>query len=85
MLIGADERLAPLVGRRVRVVGEADPAQVAEILQMSPKVPIGTSGSNDVKPAVGDYGVLRLEVHRLRVTSATPTGDDCTAEFRRRT
>ena len=84
MLEGADDELTRFVGKRVRVVGEADPAQVAEIHQMSPKVRIRPVGSNDSTAAVGDYGVLRLEVHRLRVTSVNPTGDDCSAEFRRR-
>lgn len=84
MLVGADEKLTTMVGKRVRVVGEADPAQVAEIHQISPKVTVRTVGSKDVHPMVSDYGVLRFEVHRLRVTSANPTGDDCSAEFRRR-
>ena len=84
MLVGADEKLTNLVGKRVRVVGEADPAQVAEIHQMSPKVRGRAVGSSESTPSVSDYGVLRLEVHRLRVTSVNPTGDDCTAEFRRR-
>jgi hypothetical protein len=83
MLGGADEKLSNLVGKRIRVVGEADPAQVAEIHQMAPKVRSRMARSNDVAPAVSDYGVLRLEVHRLRVTSAYPTGDDCSAELRR--
>jgi hypothetical protein len=83
MLIGDDEKLTNLVGTRVRVVGEADPMQVAEIHHMSPKVRIRRPGSSAVTPAVTDHEVLRLEVHRLRVTSVNPTGDDCTAEFQR--
>ena len=84
VLVGADEKLTNMVGKRVRVVGEANPAQVAEFHQVSPKVRIRTVGSSDLAPAVSDYGVLRFEVHRLRVTSANPTGDDCSAEFRHR-
>ena len=88
VLEGDDDPLRNLVGRRVRVVGEAVPEQIVEIHQMSPRVrvrpantPVGAEG---VTPAVGDYAVLRLEVHRLRVMSAYPTGDDCTTEFRHR-
>lgn len=84
LLVDADDKLTKLVGKRVRVVGEADPAQVAEFHQMSPKVRIRTVGSNDLTAAVSDYGVLRFEVHRLRVTAVNPTGDDCSAEFRHR-
>jgi hypothetical protein len=84
VLVGADEKLTNMVGKRVRVVGEADPAQVAEIHQMSPTVRVRAVGSKDLHPTVREYGVLRFEVHRLRVTSLNPTGDDCSAEFRRR-
>ena len=84
-LVDADDKLTNLVGKRVRVVGETDPAaQVAEFHQMSPKIRVRPVGSNDLTPAVSDYGVLRFEVHRLRVTSVNPTGDDCSAEFRHR-
>ena len=84
LLVEADDELTNMIGKRVRVVGEVDPAQVAEFHQMSPKVRIRAVGSNDLTPAVSDYGVLRVEVHRLRVTAVDPTGDDCSAEFRHR-
>ncbi len=91
LLIGDNERLRTLVGRRARVVGEADPAQVAEIRELTPMVrasaetteAIGTAGGNG-EPRVSTAQEIRLEIHRLRVTSANLTGDSCQAVMLRR-
>jgi hypothetical protein len=80
VLIGADQQLRTLVGRRVRVAGEASPAQIAEIRMLSPLVRVGprrTVATSGMSPKVGVQEVLRMEVHRLRVISASPTGDSC--------
>jgi hypothetical protein len=80
LLTGADAQLDKLVGRRARVAGEADPAQIAEIRTISPIIRVGTArdaGGSRVSPAVADQEVLRMEIHRLRVISAAPTGDPC--------
>ena len=84
MLSDVDEKLTHLVGKRVRVVGEADVADVAEIRHISPYMRVQKVASSDRTPAVNDLGVLRFEVRRLRVRSVSPTGDDCTTEFRSR-
>ncbi len=71
LLIGDNERLRTLVGRRARDVGEADPAQVAEIRELTPMVRasaettevIGTAGDND-EPRVRTAQEIRLEVAR---------------------
>jgi hypothetical protein len=86
LLVGADEQLRDLAGRRARIVGEAYPAEVVEIRSLSPLVrassgqtPTGTTGGNGGTPKVGVEEHVRFELHRLRVISATPTGDDCMA------
>jgi hypothetical protein len=86
LLTGADDRLRTLVGRRVRIVGEADSTEVADIRTISPLVRVGPEehavGTAGASPTVGIEEKVRLEVHRLRVSSAEPTGDDCTAMTR---
>lgn len=89
LLIGKDEELRPLVGQRVRVAGQVDAAQTAELRSISPMVrarPAPQSGepaseaaptSGDATPSVATQHQLRMEIHRLQLTSLSPTGDAC--------
>ena len=94
-LVGNTDELRRHVGRRIRVYGDADPARVAEVLQLeapgrSPAV--GTSGTaSEAEAPRQDAGTpqvttqtrTRFEMARLRVLQVSPTGDPCAAELRR--
>lgn len=87
-LIGADEQLRPHVGREVSVSGMAEPPQVATVRETSPASPAGTAGSNEGAQAgtqaeVRTEAETRLETRRMRVSSVTPTGNECTANTSR--
>lgn len=74
-LINADDELRPHVGRVVRVSGEAEAPDVANLREAVPNIsePAGTSGDAEVSTQES----TRLEVARMRVISVTPTGDGC--------
>ena len=74
-LINADDQLRPHVGRQVRISGEAEAPDVANLREPVPNTtqPAGTSGGAEVSTQES----TRLEVARMRVTSVTPTGDGC--------
>jgi hypothetical protein len=89
-LVGRDDQLREHVGKRVRISGEAEPAQVAETREVTPSAPPATTGTGtagtrgraeepagDAEPQVTTQAQTRLEVRTLRVASVTPTGDDC--------
>jgi len=84
-LIGRNEELRKLVGRQVRVSGEAQPPKVAEVRESSPQAePRGTAGSSGAdarrqQPQVSSTTETRLEVTQLRVQSITATGKPCAA------
>jgi len=84
LLIGNDHQLRQLAGQRVRVIGQSDPMQIADIHEFTPMVranpsnaPVGTSGRAASEPRVGDDYHLRVEVHRMRVGAVIPTGQRC--------
>jgi hypothetical protein len=84
LLIGNDQQLRRLAGQRVRVIGQSDPMQIADIHEFTPMVranspnaPVGTSGRAGSEARVGDEYHLRLEVHRMRVGAVLPTGERC--------
>lgn len=82
-LIGQEDQLRPHVGKAVRVTGEAPPARVAELREMSPAQPPetrGTAGDNEAR--VQTESQTRIETRQLRVQSVTPTGDECPAGTR---
>jgi hypothetical protein len=84
-LIGESDELRAHVGRAVRVSGEAEPARVAELREISPSVPAGTGGAaddNQQEARVQTESQTRIETRQLRVQSVTPTGDDCEARTR---
>ena len=79
-LIGDSAELREHVGREVRVTGDAEPPQVAEIREVAPPAPTGTAGTD--APQQGDAQVsattqTRLETRPMRVATITPTGADC--------
>jgi hypothetical protein len=90
-LVGNDEELRQHVGKQVRVAGEAEPSQVAEVRESTPpsqpgQQATGTAGERPPaapqpgQPQVSTSTETRLEVARLRVQSVTPTGQSCAAE-----
>ena len=79
-LTGNEEELRPLVGREVRVTGDAEPAVIADIQQ--PAQSTGTSGTegggtSGARPQVRTEAETRLETRQLRVGTVTATGDEC--------
>jgi hypothetical protein len=85
-LVGNEDELRRHVGREVRVTGDAEPSQVAELRDSAPSGSVGTAGSNQTSaPAAGDEAQVRtetstrLETRQLRVATVTPTGDECPA------
>jgi hypothetical protein len=81
VLVGADAQLRKLVGRRVRIAGEAEPVEITDFREVSPLIrepgdggPVATSGSTS---AIGTGAHLRLQIQRVRVLSANATGDPC--------
>ncbi len=92
-LVGQEEELRKHVGQSVRVTGDAEPAQVAELRENSTAAPVATSGDPNQgqgqarnqnqgqgQPQVQTQSQTRLETRQMRVASVTPTGDDCSAE-----
>ena len=89
-LIGNEDELRPHVGKQVRIVGEADPQQVAEVREATPAAPAGgTTGTAGQapggQPKVSTETSTRMEVAKLRVQSVTPSGATCAAEAKDRT
>jgi hypothetical protein len=79
-LVGSDDDLRQHVGKEVRVIGMAEPAQVATVRESSAPAPTGTSGdAGDRGAEVRTEAQTRLETRRMRVTSVNATGDDCPA------
>lgn len=86
-LIGKDDELRQLVGKQVRVSGEADPPKVAEVRESTPPTSAsgatGTAGQAEPpkpgEPKVATSTETRLEVTQLRVQSIEATGEACAA------
>ena len=85
-LAGGDQAdLQKHVNREVRIAGEADPAQVADVRDVgTPSV--GTTGERSQPPATGagqpevkTQQSMRFEVRTVRVSSITATGNECPA------
>ena len=78
-LIGHDDELRKLVGREVRVTGDAGSAQVAQIEQPATATgAAGTAGSaGGSKAQVRTEADTRIETRQLRVVSVNATGDNC--------
>jgi hypothetical protein len=82
-LIGNADELRQLVGKQVRVSGEADPPKVAEVREATPPTSGATGTAGEAEPAkpgepkVATTTETRLEVTQLRVQSVTATGEAC--------
>jgi hypothetical protein len=75
-LVNADEQLRNLVGKEVRVTGEAEATQSTETRAVTPPAPAATAGkSNDAR--VSTVEDTKLDMRKLTVASATATGDTC--------
>ena len=75
-LVNADDQLRNLVGKQVRVAGEARATQSTETRAVTPPAPAATAG----KPADAKVSTVedtKLDMRTLTVASATPTGDTC--------
>jgi hypothetical protein len=82
-LMNADDQLRNMVGKEVRVSGQAEPTQSAETREVTPPAPTATSGkSTEAAPKVSTVTDTKLDVHKLTVASVTPTGDTCAAGAR---
>ena len=76
-LVNAEDQLRPLVGKEVRVSGEAQPTQKAETRAVTPPQPAATSGRSDTKAQVSTVENTKVDMQRLTVASVSPTGDSC--------
>ena len=76
-LVNADDQLRNLVGKEVRVSGEAQATQSAESREVTPPAPTATSGKSTASPKVSTVEDTKLDVHKMTVASVTPTGDAC--------
>lgn len=75
-LVNADAQLRNLVGKEVRVTGEAEATQSTETRAVTPAAPAATAGkSTDAK--VSTVEDTKLDMRKLTVASATATGDTC--------
>lgn len=86
-LVGNEDELRPHVGREVRVTGDAEPAQVAELRDSGTSAPAGTAGSTQgaAQPPGNQAQVrteasTRIETRQLRVATVQPTGDACPSD-----
>ena len=77
-LMNADDQLRNLVGKEVRVTGEAQPTQSAETREVTPPAPTATAGET-AEPKVSTVEDTKLDVHKMTVASVAPTGDACAA------
>jgi len=76
-LVNADDKLTSLVGREVRVTGEAQPEQKAETRTVTPPAPAATSGKSETDAKVTTVEETKLDMQKLAVASVSPTGDAC--------
>jgi len=76
-LVNADDQLRPLVGREVRVTGEAQATQRAETRAITPPQATATSGNSEPEAKVTTVEETKVDLKKLAVTSASPTGDAC--------
>jgi len=75
-LTNADDQLRNLVGKEVRVTGEAQQTQSAETREVTPPAPTATTGQA-AEPKVSTVEDTKLDVHKMTVASVAPTGDMC--------
>jgi len=79
-LVGKDDLLKSLVGQRVEVSGDSQPEGVVDLVSATPAAAApsnGAAGTSGSDAKVSTASRARVEVHELRVNSATPLGDKC--------
>jgi len=77
-LTNAGDQLIVLVGQKVRVTGEAEPIQVAEVRELTPATPATAATSGKAQAKVAAVEDTKLHLQRMTVTSVAGTGDRCT-------
>jgi hypothetical protein len=83
LLVGPEHEFRRLVGQHVRVTGEIEPTQTAELRDLTPMVrvdpdrPAATTGNERPQPHVRSEQRVSLRVHQMHVRSIKPTGDSC--------
>ena len=79
-LVDSSADLTPHVGRQVEVKGHLDPDRDDEVdvdAKDKSKEPPTRVGGDTVTPAVETKSEIEIQVRRLHVASATPTGQPC--------
>ena len=76
-LVGEEDELRSFVGQAVHVTGRARVPEVAEVREVSPASPVGTSGGGEAK--VETESQARIETAKLYVQSVAPAEGDCAA------
>ena len=90
LISAGDNDLQKYVNQQVRVTGEADPARVADVRELTPAAPagqtqqgsVGTAGNqtNSAEgPKVRTEETTHFEVRKLRVSAITAAGGSCPA------
>jgi hypothetical protein len=93
LVSAGDNDLQKYVGQQVRVTGEADPARVADVRELTPATPaqpergqpgsVGTTGNaagnTNSGPKVTTESTTHFEYRKLRVSAVTPAGGACPA------
>ena len=72
-----EDQLRALIGKEVRVTGEAQPTQKVETHEVTPPRPAATSGAADAKAQVSTVENTKVDMQKLTVASVSPTGDSC--------
>jgi hypothetical protein len=76
-LVNADDQLRNLVGKEVRVTGEAQTGQSTEAREVTPPAPAATAGRTDNGATVSTVTDTKVDMRKLTVASVTATGDSC--------
>jgi hypothetical protein len=77
LLEWAEGELRDHAGQRIRVAGEAIPADVAEIRMLQPPAQATDAEPGGVTPQVGVQQNIRVEVSRMHVRSVQPMEGTC--------
>jgi hypothetical protein len=66
-----------LVGKEVRVTGEAQPTQQSDTRAVTPPQAAPTSGSSEPNGKVTTVEETKLDIQKVSVASVAATGDSC--------
>jgi hypothetical protein len=76
-LVGRDEDLRALVGKRVQISGEAEPEQIVDIRQSTEGPAAPATGTSGTIAEVDTTTTSRIEVHDLRVRTIAAIDEPC--------